>query len=304
MKLRKENWIVTEGFCDVSDDKIVYKPHQKNNKDGAKEQGSTIVSSNIDFESGEISFNVTFKSNAEREACRIGLNHDTELPYIMAGFNPHPSPFLFGIQRYSNQQWEFLNGAGEPKTLEVDKPYFVQIKALGSTLELFVGKVKVAVATVMLKKSQIRLFLRGSSEIIIENVQVNTKEPKAFVVMQFSDEYNQLYNEVIAPITQEFGVRSERADDYFTTQPIIQDIINSIKESSVVIAEITPDNPNVFYEVGYAHALGKPTILLCDKTRPKLPFDVSSFRTLFYDNSIAGKSKVERNLRRYLQEIF
>lgn len=58
------------------------------------------------------------------------------------------------------------------------------------------------------------------------------------------------------------------------------------------------------YEIGYAHALKKPTILLCDKAlRDRLPFDVSGFRTIFYDNSIGGKRRVEEKLEVYLQNI-
>lgn len=88
------------------------------------------------------------------------------------------------------------------------------------------------------------------------------------------------------------------------TEMILSDIITSIQNSAVIIADITTDNPNVFYEIGYAHALGKPTILLCDKAlRSKLPFDLSGFRTIFYDNSIGGKRKVEERLESYLQSI-
>jgi len=67
---------------------------------------------------------------------------------------------------------------------------------------------------------------------------------------------------------------------------------------------ISENCSNVFYEIGYAHALKKPTILLCDKAlRDRLPFDVSGFRTIFYDNSIGGKRRVEEKLEVYLQNI-
>ncbi|KAA6328711.1 hypothetical protein EZS27_022415 [termite gut metagenome] len=111
-------------------------------------------------------------------------------------------------------------------------------------------------------------------------------------------------NEVIKPVCEEFKLKCERADENYATSLILQDVINSIINASIIIAEITPDNPNVFYEVGYSHAINKPTILLCDKKRPKLPFDLSGFRTLFYDNSISGKTRVETHLRKYLQNIF
>ncbi|MFZ4476031.1 MAG: hypothetical protein ACOYPR_12610, partial [Saprospiraceae bacterium] len=80
---------------------------------------------------------------------------------------------------------------------------------------------------------------------------------------------------------------------------ILADITKQIYESKLIIAEISPVNANVFYEVGFAHALNKPTILIAEKST-KLPFDVSPFRTLFYENSIAGKKKIEEGLRKHI----
>lgn len=83
---------------------------------------------------------------------------------------------------------------------------------------------------------------------------------------------------------------------------IFQDIQGEIEQAEIVIADITPPNPNVFYELGYAHALGKPTILLAQRDS-KLPFDISSFRIVFYNDTIAGKTEVRRSLRRHLEAI-
>lgn len=85
----------------------------------------------------------------------------------------------------------------------------------------------------------------------------------------------------------------------------MEDIIRGIETAQIIIAEITPANENVFYEVGYAHALKKPTILLANKKdREKLPFDLSGFRVLFYENSIGGKRQVEEGLKKHLKAIF
>jgi nucleoside 2-deoxyribosyltransferase len=130
------------------------------------------------------------------------------------------------------------------------------------------------------------------------------ESPKVFIVMQFSDNYNILYKDVIKPLCESYGLTPIRADEFFHSTPILKDIITSINDSSLIIAEITPDNPNVFYEIGYSHALNKPTIILCDKKREKLPFDLSGFRTLFYENSIGGKNKVENDLRKFIESIF
>jgi nucleoside 2-deoxyribosyltransferase len=69
-----------------------------------------------------------------------------------------------------------------------------------------------------------------------------------------------------------------------------------------VIADITPINQNVFYELGYSHALNKPTILLAERGK-QLPFDVSGYRVLIYDNTIAGKKQLEDGLTKHFEAI-
>jgi hypothetical protein len=61
-------------------------------------------------------------------------------------------------------------------------------------------------------------------------------------------------------------------------------------------------NANVFYEVGYAHALNKFTVLLAEEGT-KLLFDLSGYRCIFYKNSIGGKRMVEEKLEQYLEAI-
>jgi nucleoside 2-deoxyribosyltransferase len=121
--------------------------------------------------------------------------------------------------------------------------------------------------------------------------------------MQFKEPYDTLYEEVIKPVCIMFNYEAIRADDIYTSGLIIKEITQSIQEASIIIADITPNNPNVYYELGYAHGLNKPTILLSDKTQEKLPFDVSGFRTLFYENSIGEKRNVENLLKKHFQSI-
>ena len=101
--------------------------------------------------------------------------------------------------------------------------------------------------------------------------------------------------------------------DYeYMAEQIVKQIKAGCKQKGVqevVIAEISPAggelnnyNPNVFYELGYAHALGKPTILLA-RRGSKLPFDINSYRVVFYDDTIGGKAEVEENLRKHLAAI-
>jgi len=83
----------------------------------------------------------------------------------------------------------------------------------------------------------------------------------------------------------------------------MDDVLQDIMESEVIIAEISSQNPNVYYELGYAHAVGKETILLADKEADALPFDISTRRCIFYHNTIKGKPEVEQELREHLRYI-
>jgi hypothetical protein len=149
--------------------------------------------------------------------------------------------------------------------------------------------VATAQVQVQINRVQLALFLEGNAPIEVRNISVEAENPRAFIVMQFKEPFNTLYTEVIRPVCESFGYEVVRADDIYTSGLIIKEITQSIQEASVIVADITPESPNVYYEVGYAHALNKPTILLSDKTQERLPFDVSGFRTLFYEDSIGGK---------------
>jgi hypothetical protein len=76
------------------------------------------------------------------------------------------------------------------------------------------------------------------------------------------------------------------------------------EQAHAVVAEISTPNPNVFYELGYAHALRKPAILLFRRQEGEaMPFDVSGYRAIFYDDTIGGKKGVERSLEQHLKAI-
>jgi hypothetical protein len=122
--------------------------------------------------------------------------------------------------------------------------------------------------------------------------------------MQFdTPEYEALFRDVIEPVCSAEGLHAIRADSTYLPGLIIADLKKQIAESRLVIAEITPMNANVYYEVGYADALNKPLILIADRKDGTKPFDVQAYRTIFYENSIGGKKKVEADLKAHLQGI-
>jgi nucleoside 2-deoxyribosyltransferase len=120
--------------------------------------------------------------------------------------------------------------------------------------------------------------------------------------MQFGEPFDTIYREVIKPESEKLGFEVMRIDELNQPGIIVQDIQRRIEDSKVVIAEISAANQNVYYEVGYAHALNKPTILLAQRGKD-LPFDIRSYRVIFYENTIGGKPLVESTLREHLHAI-
>jgi hypothetical protein len=100
-------------------------------------------------------------------------------------------------------------------------------------------------------------------------------QPKAFifVLMPFDSKFNDIYTFGIRGATQEVGAYAERVDEQMFTGGILDRIFNQISKADVIVADMTGRNPNVFYEVGYAHALGKVVLLLTQDT-DDIPFDL------------------------------
>jgi hypothetical protein len=254
------------------------------------------------FSGGTLSADVTFASVGDKSACDLVLWYHPERQFfVSAGLS---SNILFGI-RHFDSQWTIHNAVGSGANLEAGRKYHVQVTLRGSRVYLAVDGVQVCSATLpfTLTPSQAGVWCRGDSDITIENFCVQSETPRVFVVMEFKSPFDELHHDVLKLICREFGLDAVRADETYGPGLIISDIERQIDEAKFVIAEITPANPNVYYEVGYARGKRKPTLLLADKSIDKLPFEVSPFRTLFYENSISGKSKMEEGLRRHILAI-
>ena len=103
-----------------------------------------------------------------------------------------------------------------------------------------------------------------------------------FVLMPFGDYYDSYYSELYTPAIRDAGFDPVRADGIFTTGTVIEQIWERIKKAKVLLAELTGKNPNVFYELGLAHAIGKPIILISGKLED-VPFDLRHVRIITYD---------------------
>ena len=100
-------------------------------------------------------------------------------------------------------------------------------------------------------------------------------QPKSFVfvLMPFDTKFNDIYKFGIKDAADDVGAYAERVDEQVFVEGILDRILNQISKADVIVADMTGRNPNVFYEVGYAHALGKVVLLLTQKAED-IPFDL------------------------------
>jgi hypothetical protein len=196
---------------------------------------------------------------------------------------------------------------GEGKNLKAGHAYDIEVQVQGSLIAGLIDGVEVmrySVDSDVIGGQQFGILCGSLGRIDISNIVVKSERPKAFIVMQFNTpEYEALYKDVLQPVCEREGLIPYRGDSTYLPGLVIADIKKQIAESRIIIAEISPANANVYYEIGYADALNKPLILIANKNEGLKPFDVRAYRTIFYENSIGGKNKVESDLQSYLRSI-
>ncbi|NOQ26694.1 MAG: hypothetical protein GQ564_15145 [Bacteroidales bacterium] len=149
-------------------------------------------------------------------------------------------------------------------------------------------------------------------------VEIDLVEVKnsCFVVMPFNSLYQSEYENIILPALNELNIECIRGDEIYSKQRIMDDIWLSIRNCRFVLAELTGRNPNVLYEVGLAHAIGKPVIVIT-RNGEDVPFDLKDLRYLYYDvndpfwgdnlkkgiKSLVSKVLENPDLEKYLEGI-
>lgn len=127
-------------------------------------------------------------------------------------------------------------------------------------------------------------------------------KPFAFVLMPFEANFDDIYKLGIQAAARETGIVAERVDEQTYSESILERIYRQIQAADFIVADMTGKNPNVFYEVGYAHALDKLVTLLT-KSASDIPFDLKHHRHIVYDGSIQTlKAKLEIEFKWLLEE--
>lgn len=125
-------------------------------------------------------------------------------------------------------------------------------------------------------------------------------KPFCFVLMPFNDDLNDQYEFGIKGACEETGAYCERVDEQVFQGSIINRIYNQIAKADIIIADMTGRNANVFYEVGYAHALGKQTILLTKKAND-IPFDLKDYQHIIFTSVSNLKDSLKKHIEILLE---
>jgi hypothetical protein len=271
---------------------------------------------NRELSDGSVSATATFRGDVADAACELIVSFEVESKGQISAGITSASWALFAIREWvaagslgrggatDVPRWVPYAAGGDRTHLRLDKPYHLEVRAVGSRIALYIDGVHVASASLPTRSQprQVGIWCASYAQVEISDFIVDSRRPQAFAVMQFSEPYNEVYSEVIKEVCRRYEVKAVRADEIYGPGIIIGDVVQQITDSQLVIADITALNANVFFEVGYALALNKPIILLA-KRGTSIPFDVQAFRILFYDDSIAGKAKLEEGLRNHLKAI-
>lgn len=123
-----------------------------------------------------------------------------------------------------------------------------------------------------------------------------------FMLMPFTTSLKPVYDDHIKKIAKAQNLTIARADDFFSQNSIMYEVWSAITQAAILIADCTGKNPNVFYEIGIAHTLGKPVILIT-QNQDDVPFDLRHIRYIHYEYTPSGMIKFENTLTATISEI-
>lgn len=133
-----------------------------------------------------------------------------------------------------------------------------------------------------------------------KNVVVNNK--LIFFLTPFHNDFQKEYN-LVKEICADLDLTCTRGDEDFVKGNVLKYILEKIMSSSVVIANLNGRNPNVYYELGIAHAIGKPVILITNETNfEQIPFDLRSNKLIIYKSSEDLKKALTNSIAKTLLE--
>ena len=114
--------------------------------------------------------------------------------------------------------------------------------------------------------------------------------------MPFDREFASAYQDLIEPALSKSGYAVSRADELEHHRSLLRNIVQSIEDASLIVADLTDDNPNVYYELGVAHARNKPVIMMT-RDIERLPFDLKAYKVIPYSMQLRDALRAHEALQ-------
>ena len=138
----------------------------------------------------------------------------------------------------------------------------------------------------------------GAAQSLLQRATA-TPEPQVFVIMKFGDAaLDSAYEGVMKPVIEEYGLKTIRIDEVQNSGRINDQILDTIASSQYVLADLTGERPNCYYECGFAHALGKELILTIRDT-DQVHFDLAGYRFIQWSTEL----DLRKNLRKRFKTL-
>ncbi len=191
---------------------------------------------------------------------------------------------------YTHYRGENLPDEQFLKNTAVDK-YHIAENKFPEFYSIFIESLKIA-QLLEDHKDGSRLLDISETGSVAPNEKTIKKKSKAagitsgdtcFVIQPFAPPLGTYYEKIYIPAIEKAGLKHDRADsDIYGTGKIIDQIWRGINNAKVLVAELTSRNANVLYELGVAHTLKKPVVLV-SSNEEDVPFDLQHIRVIYYD---------------------
>ena len=245
------------------------------------------------FRDGAVSSEIVVRESSTdaRDGCLIFRYRDPS-NYYNAGLGGYGNKYFIG--KMENGVGQTISASGKSQWVERNSKYLITVRASGNRIELSQNGIVHLRAFDNAFSSGLWGLHAFKGEVEFRNPRAETVTPDCFVIMPFTTQLDIIY-EIVEETVYAFGFKCLRGDRSYIAGPIMDEVADSIERSDLLIADITNHNPNVFYEIGYAHALRKPIILISQSVTD-LPFDVRHLRVISYNTSIRADRKLSFQL--------
>lgn len=247
----------------------------------------------LTFLKGQVFDNLLYKQAG------VILRYSGENRYYYAGLGGFTAKSFIGMveqQKDGKLNWNRLASQGKQGEIEFDKTYRLRVECQGAKISLYVdGSNRLSV-----EEDTYPSGFWGLRTVRTQARFANVREThpstfKVFVIMPFTSSLNFVY-EVIKEVVSSQRLECHRVDESSIVRPIVDDIKEWLANADLVVADLTGKNPNVYYEAGFAHAVGKKVILIAQST-DDLAFNLRSIRTILYSTPVELREKLAKAIR-------